>query len=78
MSANDRLEADQAPGGPRLVKYRLRTAYWDNGTIYKGGIIERPENWQGPRRSTRTSSQDMPAGTSYRDVPLFERVDETC
>ena len=77
MSANDRLEADQAPGGQRLVKYRLRTAYWDNGTMHRGGIIERPENWQGPRRSTRTSSPDMPGGTAYKDELLFERVDET-
>jgi hypothetical protein len=59
---------------------RLFTAFWDDGIYHRGGIIERPENWEGPRRSTRTSSRDMPAGTNgaaYRDVPLFERVDET-
>lgn len=76
MSANDRLEADQALSGQRLVKYKLRTAYWDNGTIHRAGIIERPDNWQGPRRPTPTSSQGMTAGTAYRDVLLFERVDE--
>jgi hypothetical protein len=75
MSASGHLEADSAPGGQRLAKYS--TAYWDNGTIHRGGIIERPDNWQGPRRSTPTSSQDMPAGTAYKDVLLFERVDET-
>jgi hypothetical protein len=80
MSANDRLETDRSAGGQRLVKYRLLTAYWDDGIYHKGGIIERPDNWQGPRRSTRTSSRDMPAGTNgaaYRDVLLFERVSET-
>ena len=37
-----------------MAQYRLLVTYWDNGTLHKGGIIERPDNWQGPRRSTRT------------------------
>jgi hypothetical protein len=60
-----------------MAKYRLLTTVWIDGQLKRGGIIEAPDDWQGPRRSTRTSKPGMAACTAYKDELLFERVDET-
>ena len=61
-----------------MTTYRLLTTCWIDGAIHKRGtVVERPDYWQGPTRSVRSSVQDVPAGTVYEDVPLFECVPRT-
>jgi hypothetical protein len=59
-----------------MARYRLLATCWIDGQLKRGGIIERPDDWQGPRRSTRTHTQGMAAGTAYKDELLFVRVDD--
>jgi hypothetical protein len=51
----------------QLVKYQLLSRCYIDDRFYKGGeIVEKPEGWQGPRRSRQGQSE----------VPLFRRADE--
>jgi hypothetical protein len=59
-----------------MARYRLLATCWIDGQLKRCGIIERPDDWQGPRRSTRTHAQGTRAGTVYKDELLFVRVDD--
>jgi hypothetical protein len=79
MSANDRLEVDEAPCGESLmVNYRLFADCHLDGRRYKrGDILERPHDWKGPMRPVRieTNKHGQPLGGTHEEQPLYERVD---
>ena len=58
-----------------MVKFELLNKSYIDGVLYRNGaIIERPPNWQGPKKSRQTIGGRDDWGLFHEEAPLFERV----
>ena len=58
-----------------MVKFQLLSKSYIDGVLYRNGaIIERPPNWQGPKKSRQTIGGRDDWGLFHEEAPLFERV----
>jgi hypothetical protein len=58
-----------------MVKFQLLSKSYIDGVLYPAGaIIERPPNWQGPKKSRQTIGGRDDWGSFPEEAPMFERV----